>query len=133
MILEQHVLCSYAFSPLSRRKLLFYISTIIFAIIFVFIMRDFICFFALSSVGLKMNSPGLASTSHTLLQIKTEICCIPSLWPRCWTLPTSSRICQTFFAFSSPNLLEVSLCIHFYLYFKKLTSRRMKRKNGTNS
>ena len=37
VILEQHVLCPYAFSPLSRRKLLFYIGTIIFAIIFVFV------------------------------------------------------------------------------------------------
>ena len=33
--LDQRVLCSYAFSPLSRRKLLFHISTIIFTTIFV--------------------------------------------------------------------------------------------------
>ena len=42
--LEQHDLCPYAFSPLSRRKLLFHIIIIIFAIIFVFTTRDFICF-----------------------------------------------------------------------------------------
>ena len=61
-----------------------------------------------------MNYLGLASTSHTLLEIRTEICCIPTLWPRCWTLPTSPRICQQFFAFSSPNPLEVSL--HAFLH-----------------
>ena len=111
-----HLIVRYAPSVriTTSQKLGQFAIIIIFAIIFVFTTRDLIYFFAISSVGLKMNYLGLASTSHTLLEIRTEICCIPSLWPRCWTLPTSPRICQQFFAFSSPNPLEVSL--HAFLH-----------------